>query len=350
MKKDTIFVSIASYRDKLCNNTIINLYNNAKFPENIYLGIVQQNKEDDLDCLHNIYNPRIKIIRLSYLDAKGPTYARYLCSKLWDNEEYFFQIDAHTKFVKDWDIKCITAIKNIKRLGLSNKPVLSHYPRSINDYIIPSYKKFVVTYIKNVFFNKYGIIKYDGAGFINTNNTFIKTPFVTGCMLFTESKFLKDIPFDPNLDYLFTGEEILHSIRFFTHGFDVFIPNENIIFHSYIRNNEPKLWDDIKYENKKIKTIEKLFKVLNSKNNYDANIILNDYGLGYNRTLNEFYNFSNIDIINKKFINNINNINNLHDINNKNNKNDIYNTKNIIIFLLFFSIILLFIFLIKNIF
>ena len=37
MKKNTIFISIASYRDKNCNSTIKSIYNNAKFPEYIYI-------------------------------------------------------------------------------------------------------------------------------------------------------------------------------------------------------------------------------------------------------------------------------------------------------------------------
>jgi len=295
MKKNSIFVSIASYRDKLCSDTIRSLYENAKFPNNIYLGICQQNKIDDDDCLKNlnIDISRIKIIRLSHNEAKGPTYARYLCANLWNGEEYFLQIDSHTKFVKNWDIKCILSIKNLKKI--SNKPVLSHYPRNFKDFNnFNEEEKFKVSYIKHFYFNKYNIIKYDGARIINTENTFIKTPFITGCMLFTESKFLKDIPYDPHLEYLFTGEEILHSLRFYTHGYDVFIPNQNILFHYYIRNDNPKLWDDLKYNNKKLISINKVSNVLNSTTNNDANIILGDYGLGNIKTINDFRKYLNI--------------------------------------------------------
>jgi len=295
MKKNSIFVSIASYRDKLCSDTIRSLYENAKFPNNIYLGICQQNKIDDDDCLKNlnIDISRIKIIRLSHNEAKGPTYARYLCANLWNGEEYFLQIDSHTKFVKNWDIKCILSIKNLKKI--SNKPVLSHYPRNFKDFNnFNQQEKFKVSYIKHFYFNKYNIIKYDGARIINTENTFIKTPFITGCMLFTESKFLKDIPYDPNLEYLFTGEEILHSLRFYTYGYDVFIPNQNILFHYYIRNDNPKLWDDLKYNNKKLISINKVSNALNSTSNNDANIILGDYGLGNIKTINDFRKYLNI--------------------------------------------------------
>ena len=295
MKKNCIFVSIASYRDKLCSDTIKSLYENAKYPKNIYLGICQQNKINDDDCLKglDIDNSRIKIIRIPHTEAKGPTYARYLCANLWNQEEYFLQIDSHTKFVKNWDIKCILSIKKLKQI--SNKPVLSHYPRNFNDYKnYDKNKKFKVSYIKHFYYNKYNIIKYDGARIIDTKNSFIKTPFVTGCMLFAESSFLKEIPFDPNLDYLFTGEEILHSLRFYTYGYDIYIPNQNILFHYYIRDDNPKLWDDLKYYKKKLNTLNKVSQALNSKTNNDANKILGYYGLGNIKTIEDFNKYLNL--------------------------------------------------------
>ena len=194
--KDTIFVSIASYRDKLCIDTVNNIYENAKYPDNIYIGICQQNKEDeDDDCLENINNPRIKITRISYKDAKGPVYARYLCSKLYDNQDYFLQIDSHTKFVKNWDIKCIFAIKSLKKKLVSNKPVLSHYPRNFQDNENYNNKeRFKVTYIKKAFVRNDNMISFAGAQFKDTENSFIRTPFVTGGFIFAEVSFLKDVP------------------------------------------------------------------------------------------------------------------------------------------------------------
>tara|TARA_B110001450_G_scaffold9407_1_gene9328 strand:+ start:15873 stop:16760 length:888 start_codon:yes stop_codon:yes gene_type:complete len=295
MKKNCIFVSIASYRDKLCSDTIKSLYDNAKYPKNIYIGICQQNKIEDDDCLKglDIDTSRIKIIRIPHTEAKGPTYARYLCANLWNQEEYFLQIDSHTKFVKNWDIKSILSIKKLKKI--SDKPVLSHYPRNFNDYRnYDKNKKFKVSYIKHFYYNKYNIIKYDGARIIDTKNSFIKTPFVTGCMLFAESSFLKEIPFDPTLNYLFTGEEILHSLRFYTYGYDVYIPNQNILFHYYIRNDNPKLWDDLKYYKKKLNTLDKVSRALNSKTNNDTNKILGYYGLGNVKTIEDFNRYLNI--------------------------------------------------------
>ena len=46
----TIFVSIASYRDKLCVSTLDDLFRKAKYPGSIYIGLCQQNDLDDEYC------------------------------------------------------------------------------------------------------------------------------------------------------------------------------------------------------------------------------------------------------------------------------------------------------------
>lgn len=295
MKKNRIFISIASYRDKNCNLTIKSIYANAKFPENIFIGICQQNKDTDLDCLYDINNDNIKVIRIDYTEAKGPVYARYLASTLWNNEEYYLQIDSHTIFIKNWDIICINSIKNLKKI--SEKPVLSHYPRDYPNKDIKNKDKFYVTYVRYLKFiknKKFKIIQYEGARFIDTKNTFIRTPFVTGNFLFLESTFLKEIPYDNTLDYLHHGEEILHSLRFYTYGYDIFIPNQNIIYHNYL-HKEPKIWNDIEdIHTKRINAHTKIVNVFKSKTNSSANKLLGTYNLGKKRSIKHFKKFSNI--------------------------------------------------------
>ena len=116
-----IFVSIASYRDDVSINTINSIYENANEPDNIFLGICPQiNKDIDDDSINNIklskliidekLKKNIRIIRIPYYDAKGPVYARYLCASLLDDEMYYMQIDSHTTFIKNWDLKCINMI------------------------------------------------------------------------------------------------------------------------------------------------------------------------------------------------------------------------------------------------
>jgi len=305
IKKDTIFVSIASYRDSVCNDTVKSMLEAADNKNRVFVGICQQNKDEDEDCLLSFEeSPNLKILRIKHTEAKGPTYARYLCSTLWDGEEYYFQIDSHTKFVKSWDTKLINMIKKIKEKGLSKKPVISHYPKEITDYENRDKGQYNVPRLCKSFFNKRDMISFLGAETMDTKKEFYQTPYVAGGMVFSESYFLNELPYDPELPYLFVGEEILHSIRYYTNGWDVFTPDENIIFHEYTRKDKPKIWTDnptysdmdafekVKYYIGLVSDDSKI------KDNFKTN--LHKYGLGTQRSLQDYYNFAGIDIKDKK--------------------------------------------------
>ena len=313
MENDNIFVSIASYRDSQCYDTVFSLFKNAKNPMNIFVGICEQNDENEINenCFYNkdidffeTFKNNVRKITLSYKEAKGPTYARYLCSTLWRNEKYFFQIDSHSKFVKDWDIKCITMINRLK--NVSQKPVLSHYPLELSEYdTYDEQNKHLLPRICQAFFNERNMISFNGSELIDTKDEFYLTNFTAGGMLFCESYFLNELPFDPQLPYLFVGEEILHSARFYTHGWDIYTPTENIVFHSYTRADKPKIWTDNPYYSD-LDAFEKV-KIYLELDGNDISKIKNDevkesiskYGLGNKRSLNDFYNHCGIDHKNK---------------------------------------------------
>ena len=103
----TIFISVPSYRDSECPNTITSIFENAKNPDNVFIGIFQQNSSSDPDCFNSKYKNNIKIIRVSDIDAKGPTHARAKVQELTNNEDFFISIDSHTRFVPNWDVKLI---------------------------------------------------------------------------------------------------------------------------------------------------------------------------------------------------------------------------------------------------
>jgi len=322
IKPHTIFVSIASYRDEICNSTIKSLYDNAKNPGLIFVGICQQNNyNDDIDCTYDIDFKNIKVIRIPYNEAKGPTYARYLCSTLWNGEEYYLQIDSHTSFVKNWDEKCINMINEIQTMGMSNKPVLSHYPNEIKKMVEYTENPYMVTRITKGYFTDREMISFYGAEIMNSNNQYYQTPFVAGGMFFCKSNFLEELPYDPTLDYLFNGEEILLSIRFYTNNWDVFTPKENIVFHEYTRSDQPKIWtDNPDYSDEIAFNKVKQYIKLSNKNNLIKNEPI-QYGLGNDRTLEEYYNYAGIDIINKKVYKNFGRLNNIatkEDIENSN--------------------------------
>jgi hypothetical protein len=291
-KIETIFVSIASYRDKMCVKTIEDIFDKAAVPSRIFLGICEQNKELGEACVNpnTAYAKNIRKVSINYTEAKGPTWARFICSTLYNNEDYFFQIDSHTKLVKDWDIKCIDAIHALQNQGVL-KPILSHYPLDIADYA--NYTPTLVPRITKSFFNDRGMISFEGAELIETNGQLIRNAYIAAGCIFTIGQFVKEVPFDPTLDYVFVGEEILLSARAYTSGYDVFTPSENIAFHFYTRSDSPKIWTDNPYYSD-LEAFDRIKCSLKLKN-YRCVYIDEKYGLGNVRTLESFYDFTGID-------------------------------------------------------
>eukprot|EP00756_Hemistasia_phaeocysticola_P017018 Hpha_TRINITY_DN15513_c5_g7::TRINITY_DN15513_c5_g7_i1::g.107621::m.107621 len=142
----TIFVSIAAYRDREATRTVAGLFHRAEHPQRVFVGLVCQpgfgkadeecptpeewDKEGGL-CWKKGRNEtewcpkdNMRVQRMPAEEAQGPTHARYLAARMLKGEDYFFLIDAHTRFVKGWDG---IALRQIRKCA-SPRCVLTHYP------------------------------------------------------------------------------------------------------------------------------------------------------------------------------------------------------------------------------
>ena len=161
----SIFLSIVSYRDEHCPHTLEQAYAQAQYPEQLFVGLVQQNcimdcrtgkqedglthpAEPDADCYETFCQTqtgkphceagRLRILRMDEPESLGPYMARYLASKLWNGEEWYMQIDAHMTFYKDWDAISLESLQKAPsskpvsyRLGAackrSNRSIVTHF-------------------------------------------------------------------------------------------------------------------------------------------------------------------------------------------------------------------------------
>ena len=298
VKQGAVFISIASYRDDECKSTVKSIFDEAKWPDRVYLGICQQNKEQKEDCFNCLKRKaQIKTIRMEYTDAKGPTYARYWCATLWRGEEYFLQIDSHTTFQKDWDEKLITMLNQCD----SSKPVLSAYPATKSQLKIEG-----VPSQCNGKWDSNGVPTWL-AGWIKqppSKPPKSAKPSVAGGMMFLHGSFLYEVPFDPNLSFLFQAEEVLFSARLWTHGYDIYTPIQKVMIHNYGRKGSPKFWNDNKSFNfcqqKALKRAKYLLG-LEQKKSLSGPYIkdLNQYGMGKKRTLTAYWKEAGISVDNK---------------------------------------------------
>ena len=295
----SIFVSIASYRDRKCSMTVRSILKNATYPNLVFLGICQQNDHDlDDECIsENQATNNIRIVKLDYTKAKGPCYARYLCSCMYRGETYYVQIDSHTVFTPGWD----TALTQMME-RLPHHSVISHYPQPINietfeteqarEHSIPvicgvNYENDTITF-KGLEVNKDALQSTVPNINIGASGGFLCMP----------GEAVQLVPFDPNLDMLFQGEEILYSARLFTNGFDFYPPSKNLVYHYYDRKEEPKFWNDIKkkpeHDPKKI-----VMSLLKYETTYPDN-----YGLGNVRSVYEYWELLGYDFENNEIYKN----------------------------------------------
>lgn len=297
-----IFIQIASYRDPELIPTIKNCLLNAQYPDNLFFGICWQHGPDE-NLSEFMNNSNFKIISIHYSKSKGCCWARNKIQQLYDNEDYTLQIDSHHRFVKNWDILLIDMYNKLIEKGFS-KPIITTYLPSYNPLNDP--KERILTPWKIDFKE---ITKDQQVLFIPSNiNNFelltepIQAKFYSAHFTFTSGQFIKDIPYDPEL--YFTGEEMSITVRAFTYGYTLFHPHILIAWHEYTRANRVKQWDDDK---------EWWKKDLLSKKHY-MNIFYNYglYGIGKEKTIQDYINFSGINFLNINIDNNFLNI----DINN----------------------------------
>jgi len=293
----TIFVSIASYRDPDCQNTVRDLFEKAAYPGRIIIGLcLQIVPGEDEDCrVSTERRQQLRVIEVHASESRGACWARHQIQKLWRSEEYYFQIDSHMRFVHGWDEKLIAMLGKCP----AEKPVISTYPLEFTppDQFAPdSY----VT-IRPFGFNEEGVLTQNSWFYPMESAPEIPaaSPFVSAGMLFTLGKVVAEVPYDPHL--YFTGEEITLGARLWTSGWEIYCPNEVIAYHNYAKQPErPRHWVDqtnwvnnlMVRSHRRIRYILGIEAINNDSGDLAA---IESYGLGKVRKLAEYEIFSGLD-------------------------------------------------------
>ena len=299
--KKTIFVSIACFLDKDIVNTIEDCLKKAAYPENITFGICLQYDPNDNFLQKYENNKQFKIFKMHYKKAKGPAFARYICTKLITNEDYYLQIDAHSRFYENWDVMAHNCLQECK----DKKAIITNFPISLRYY--DKHLK----YPMNVTSKKWEELSYNtiwqGFGIASDKIYNIKNPQSTfvfsGALFFGPTQFIKEVPYDPLILYGYHKmEQVFYSIRLYTHGWNLYCPTKHILATYYgsvqkydARGNpaicpmDKRVQDDswarvcYYYGLREIYEVKPLFRKL-----------LNKYGLGTRRSPEQYFNENNI--------------------------------------------------------
>jgi hypothetical protein len=310
LEPKTIFVSLAALNEPYLEFTLDSLFKNATHPDFIRVALVDQSDQDNRPWLsEKQYWKNIRYIAINPLDSLGVSWARHLAFTLYTNEDYFLQIDAHSLFDSGWDV---TLSKAIAPLQLATpKPVISTYPppfefnkNGLAYWTIDREK--MAGHVLQVTRNPEHHVTKDSLNwqFLGTYVTGTKPILgyaISAGFIFTLGRFIEEVPYDPLM--YFSAEEKNLGVRAFTNGWDVYhVPLEQIpLAHLYRKPDDGRHkslhWnsdDDVK---RKIKSSE-LTKI--SVQRFAQIIqgqVFGPYGLGKERSLQSFCEFSDIPYI-----------------------------------------------------
>jgi len=285
---ETIFIQIASYRDKELYFTIKNAFENARHPENLFFCVSWQ-KDDTEKLLEYENHPQVNLIKVPYQESKGACWARNLLQQHYNNEKYTLQLDSHHRFMKHWDSTLIEMYNELQNKG-HKKPLITAYLPSYNPEKDPEERvmePWQINFREKTHDKQILCIPAVIPNF-NKLKEPIQAKFYSAHFTFTTGDFVKEVPHDPEL--YFTGEEMSIGVRAYTFGYDLFHPHKVIAWHEYTRNNRQKHWDDDKEWWKKDKTSKEHY--LNIFTHYEK------YGIGKERTIEEYIKYSGIDFLN----------------------------------------------------
>lgn len=249
----TIFVSVASYRDPEAPHTLRDLFEKAAIPERIHVGMCFQcaSGAEDVDCidlsaLRAEWRDKVRSMWMPWKAARGPVWARFLIQRrLFAGEDYFLQIDSHTRFTPRWDEELIAMLSRCA----SPKPVLTTYPLPYEgdgaDARLSEEQRLTVLCTRPAAdaFGADGMLRFRARLLSTQPSAPLPTPFWAAGFSFSEGALVREVPYDPHLPFLFFGEEISIALRMWSRGYDLFAPDRHLVYHRWARCYRTTFWE-----------------------------------------------------------------------------------------------------------
>ena len=269
-----IFVNIVSYRDPELKKTITNLIDNAEHKELLRIVVFEQN--DPLDqSIEGLFSS-VLLLKTNAKNAKGPYWARSIVQKYYRGEEYYLQIDSHTRFIKNWDSDL-----KFMLFKLPEKSILTQYPP---EYSIKNDKLNVNIirsglYVKNIGKDNFTRIQSDiisNYGLLPRYHPYTSKAWAA-CFSFSKGSIVKDAPYDSDIEHLFFGEEMDITVKLFSKGYEFYSPNKTIVFTTFKRDYRPFFKIDKNIQRQSIIKIKSRMKKLKLKEYLNFADITDDY-------------------------------------------------------------------------
>jgi len=231
----TIFVSIPSIDDEELKYTVGYIFDNAKHPERVNVGIsLIAKKRKSVKELKEILKkyPNVKAVthkqKYNDLSTLGVGFNRKRAENLYNGEDYFLQVDSHSFFETAWDSRIIDLFEEATREVGDNNIVLtcippiygySHEGNPLATGPTTRYPQYVRSELFVGSVPKWADIDI----FEFTNKKFLPSPKANSAMMFGNYKLAKDV--GTKVGSMFYDEEFIYSVELFGRGMALVFPN-----------------------------------------------------------------------------------------------------------------------------
>ena len=294
----SIFIQIPSYHDFELPKTILNAIDKSSGVNKLVFGVHHCFYEKDDIYIPNLENIKKIIVKAPENMGLGAT--RNLINALYDGEDYYLQIDAHTRFDDNWDEFLIQDVKSFQACGVE-KPLLSTYPGiykyddKLNEQYV-SVPPSVISFLQ--FPEKFTESLIPSQ--LCTQQTYGKKiqSSISGGYIFSTGEF-HTVGYNDKV--AFWGEEILIAASAWTRGFDILLPSYTLLYHLYFdkdaelqRNGRRHIWADFTEQ----------WSAMDVESKIEVNDILSTgrigpQALGTDRSLDEYGLYAGLDFKNR---------------------------------------------------
>lgn len=290
-----IFVSIASYRDPLLFPTITSLIENESGRNEIIYGIFEQCAlENSLAVEHPelISNPKIRYKRIDPEYSDGAVWARSINAMQIYDESFFYQVDSHMLFDKDWDHFLILDYNRAKKLANTEKVILTsgtkNYELNENQILMHTLTDDITVKFGYYQFKKNLQLRVHGPWIPATEEVTPAIHAIAG-NFFTISNWVKDVGYNTRL--FFDAEEQYMAISSILAGYKIYHQRKIKCYHYLnVVNHTSK---------QHIDPVVPMWRIEKNKERERKELIEYIYSLSEEQ-LKEYYAITGVDYINRK--------------------------------------------------
>lgn len=308
-----IFAQVSHLRDsERCGRTLFSLFSKAAQPELLTVGLMEQNDKDDKTCVehfgelcvedqddgvyHCPYMEQIRLVSLFATAGHGSIYARSLLRKVLGDEEFCLQLDSHSDVIPGWDDVLLTQWTTV---GNENA-ILSADPPPAGDLLDANATRAPAPPVALACDLEWTAEGLPANGLARSEVRGAARPWPANgwSPRFSFHKCHAEMaaPYDPFLRGTQAPEGFGRYARWFTRGYDVYVPSEHAVSHMYFGNPQKYRYTVLHREEaiRRVKTMLQIYPGGDAGEDAQANMGI--YGLGRRRTLDQLIDYTGFDV------------------------------------------------------